>query len=60
MATGRVRSKTHIIPKAPKQFFIRDILAVTVRRASDMDGPTMGIKLPTANFAVFIDKESAL
>ena len=36
------------------------MLEVTVLNASDIEGPTIGIKLPIANFAVFIERESTL
>ena len=48
-----------MIATTPHEFFIKDILDVTVRKASLTVEPTIGIKLLIANFAVFIDMLSA-
>ena len=58
--TGKVSNKTAIKAITPHEFFITPTLEVTVLKASDIEGPTMGIKLPIANFAVFIERESTL
>lgn len=39
----------------PQEFFIKDMLEVTVLNASLTVEPTIGIKLLMANFAVFIE-----
>ena len=43
----------------PQEFFIKDILDVTVLNASLTVEPTIGMKLLIANFAVFIEILSA-
>ena len=58
--TGRVSRSTAINAITPQELLITPILDVTVLNASEIDGPTMGIKLPMANFAVFIERESTL
>ena len=57
---GKVINITHITAITPQEFLTSIILDVTVRKASLMVEPTIGIKFPIANFAVFIDRESAL
>lgn len=57
---GSVSKTTHITAIIPQEFFTSIILAVTVRNASLIVEPTMGIKLPMANLAVLIERESAL
>jgi hypothetical protein len=49
-----------IIPSAPHEFLIYEILEVTVRNASFTVPPTTGIKLLIANLAVLIEIESEL
>lgn len=56
---GRVISITIMIAIIPQEFFINDILDVTVLNASLTVDPTIGIKLLIANFAVFMEILSA-
>ena len=57
---GKVSSTTATIAITPQEFFINDMLDVIVLNASEMEGPTIGTKLPNAKRAVFIESESAL
>ena len=57
---GKVSSTTATIAIMPQEFFINDMLDVIVLNASEMEGPTIGTKLPYAKRAVFIESESAL
>ncbi len=57
---GKAIKTIIIIPSAPHEFLMYDMLDVSVRKASFTDEPTTGMKLLIANFAVFIEIESAL
>ena len=55
---GSISSEIMKIAIIPHDDFTKDKLALTVLNASLTVGPTIGIKLLIANFAVFIDKLS--
>ena len=57
--TGKVMSRITIIAITPQELFIKLRLEVMVFKDSLTNPPTIGIKLPIANLAVRIDKESA-
>lgn len=57
---GKIRIIIAMIAIIPHAFLIKPMLDITVRSASFIEAPTIGMKLLIANLAVFIDMESVL
>lgn len=57
---GKIKITIAIMAIIPQAFLIKPMLDITVRSASFIEVPTIGIKLLIANLAVLIDTESVL